>query len=204
MLKFKSCRQYGKMMDSKTERRVDIALLHHPVLGKKGEVIGSAITNLDLHDIARTAKTYGVDNYFIVTPYEDQQNLVAEILEHWQKGHGATYNPARREAFNLVKLAGSLEEVVDKITEVRQTGPALVTTSATVQEKSVSYGESRRRIEEGEPTLLVFGTAHGLAPAILNMADYTLPAIIGPTEYNHLSVRAAAAIICDRLLGRVE
>lgn len=39
---------------------VSIALVHYPVLGKKGEIIGSAITNLDLHDIARTAKTYGM------------------------------------------------------------------------------------------------------------------------------------------------
>ena len=72
---------------------------------------------------------------------------------------------------------------------------------AVAQEKSLAFAESRRRIESGEPTLLLFGTAHGLAPELTENADYTLPAIVGPTNYNHLSVRAAVAIICDRLLG---
>ena len=187
------------MMDSDKKGNVDIALLHHPVLGRKGEVIGSAITNLDLHDIARTARTYGIGSFFIVTPYEDQQKLVKEILEHWCNGHGATYNPARKEAFSLVHLARSLDEVLEVIDRNRKT-PVLVTTSAKVQPKSTTYEESRKRIACGEHTLIVFGTAHGLAPEIIDRADYSLSAITGPTDYNHLSVRAAVAIICDRLL----
>lgn len=183
------------------ERNIDIALIHHPVLGKKGEIIGSAVTNLDLHDIARISSTYGVNRYYIVTPYEDQQELVCEIIEHWQTGHGSTYNPARKEAFSRLRLAGSLAEVLEKsAARIGQT-PVLVTTSAKFQEKSVSYLDSRKRIETGEPTLLIFGTAHGLAPEITELADYTLPSIEGWTDYNHLSVRSAVAIICDRLLG---
>ena len=189
------------MMSGNIRPVVDIALIHHPVLGRNKEVIGSAITNLDLHDIARTARTYGVGNYYIVTPYDDQQKLVAEIISHWQEGHGATYNPARKEAFNLVKLAHSLEDVINDIKENQKRRPVLVTTSAVAQESSLAFSESRRRIESGEPTLLLFGTAHGLAPELTENADYTLPAIVGPSDYNHLSVRAAAAIICDRLLG---
>jgi len=77
----------------------------------------------------------------------------------------------------------------------------IVTTSAQHQSKTTPYSISRKRIREGEPTLLVFGTAHGLAPEITEIADYTLPPIEGFSEYNHLSVRAAVAIICDRLLG---
>jgi len=187
-----------------TENRkpiVDIALIHHPVLGRNKEIIGSAITNLDLHDIARTARTYGVGNYYIVTPYADQQKLVAEIITHWQEGHGSTYNPARKEAFSLVKLAKTLDEVINDIVRNQQDTPMVVTTSAVAQKKSTTFGESRRRIETGEATLLLFGTAHGLAPELTDKADYTLPAIVGPTDYNHLSVRAAVAIICDRLLG---
>lgn len=187
------------MIASQKWQNVDIALLHHPVLGRRGEVIGSAVTNLDLHDIARTARTYGIGNYYVVTPYEDQQQLVEEILEHWRDGHGSTYNPARKEAFSLVKLAKSLDEVVDLIAK-NQRPPVLVTTSAKTQAGSITYEASRARIAEGEQTLLVFGTAHGIAPEITGRADYTLPAINGPTEYNHLSVRAAVAIICDRLL----
>jgi len=188
-------------MKGRTEIKVDIALIHHPVLGKKGEVIGSAVTNLDLHDIARIARTYGIGNYYIVTPYADQQELVNEIIDHWQNGHGSTYNPARKEAFSLVRLASSLEEVLENVRFRRGMTPNLVTTSAKHQEKSVSYGESRKRIAEGDPALLVFGTAHGLAPEITQLADYTLPSINGRMDYNHLSVRSAVAIICDRLLG---
>ncbi len=180
---------------------VAIALIHHPVLGRKGETIGSAVTNLDLHDIARIARTYGVSRYFVVTPYEDQRKLVAEILAHWQSGHGSTYNPARKEAFSVVEQANSLEDVIRTMTNVYERKPALVTTSANTQENSVGYAQARQRIGEGEPTLLLFGTAHGLAAEITRMADYTLPAIAGRTGYNHLSVRSAAAIICDRLLG---
>lgn len=180
---------------------VSFALIHHPVLGKQGETIGSAVTNLDLHDIARTARTYGVDRYYIVTPYGDQQDLVREIVDHWQKGHGASSNPARKEAFTLLRIAETLDEVINKLGEKYARSPVVVTTSAKYQEKCISFTSARARIESGEPTLVVFGTAHGLAPEISNQADYTLPAITGRTEYNHLSVRAAVAIICDRLMG---
>ena len=180
---------------------MDIALIHHPVLGKKGEIIGSAVTNLDLHDIARISRTYGINRYYIVTPYKDQQELVHEIIEHWQTGHGSTYNPARKEAFSRVRLADSLEAVIEKSAARLGRTPVLVTTSAKYQDKSVSYLDSRKRIDTGESTLLVFGTAHGLAPEITELADYTLPSIEGWTDYNHLSVRSAVAIICDRLLG---
>ena len=180
---------------------IDIVLVHYPVVNKIGEIIGSAVTNLDLHDIARAGKTYGVDNYYIVTPYEDQKKLVTEILAHWQKGHGARYNPARKEALELVKLAGSLEEVIGQITEKRGKPPLLVTTSAKNQEKSISYPNVRAKVKKKEPILLLFGTAHGLAPQVMEMTEYSLPPVGGNTEYNHLSVRSAVSIILDRLLG---
>jgi hypothetical protein len=180
---------------------LNIALIHHPVMNKRGEVIGSAVTNLDIHDIARTAKTYGVAHYFITTPYEDQQQLVRELLAHWLTGHGATYNPARKEALSIVQLADSLEEVVSNLTEQYGVRPLVVATSALLRDNTVSYADLGQRITKGEPVLLLFGTAHGLAPEILQLTDVTLPPIRGGTEYNHLSVRSAASIIIDRLLG---
>ncbi len=180
---------------------LDIVLVHHPVLNKVGETIGSAVTNLDIHDIARAAKTYGVDNYFIVTPYDDQHMLVSEILEHWKSGHGATYNPARKEALNLVRLEFSLEAVIEKVSEERGRKPLLLTTSARAQEKSLSYRAARDRIAEKEPILLLFGTAHGLAPEVMESTDYCLPPVGADTGYNHLSVRSAVSIILDRLLS---
>jgi hypothetical protein len=49
---------------------------------------------------------------------------------------------------------------------------------------------------------LLFGTGFGMAPAMLDRADFALAPLLGPGEYNHLSVRAAAGIILDRLRGR--
>jgi hypothetical protein len=180
---------------------IDIVLVHHPVVNKPGEIIGSAVTNLDLHDIARAARTYGVDNYYIVTPYEDQQNLVNEILDHWKSGHGARYNPARKEALELIQLAESLDEVIEQVTTQRGHAPLLLTTSARLQEKTLSYSNVRARIGRKESILLLFGTAHGLAPQVMDMTDYSLPPVGGNTGYNHLSVRSAVSIILDRLLG---
>ncbi len=182
-------------------RAVDIALIHYPVINKGGETIGSAVTNLDLHDIARAAITFGVGTYYVVTPYTDQHSLIQEILDHWQTGHGATYNPARKAALERIRISESLEATVAMITEQRGRRPLLVTTSARVQENSLGYREARRRIEEGEPVLLLFGTAHGLAPEINESADYSLLPIESITGYNHLSVRSAVSIILDRLMG---
>jgi hypothetical protein len=188
------------MMDQGTTS-LHIALVHHPVLNKKGEVIGSAVTNLDIHDIARTARTYGVAGYYITTPFQDQQQLVRELLAHWQTGYGATYNPARKEALSIVHLAHSLQEVIALLTEQCGRRPLIVATSALLRGNSLGYGELGEKIGRKEPVLLLFGTAHGLAPELLQLTDATLPPIKGGTEYNHLSVRSAASIIIDRLLG---
>ena len=48
---------------------------------------------------------------------------------------------------------------------------------------------------------MLFGTGWGLTDEIMDMSDYILEPIRGNTRYNHLSVRAAVAIILDRLLG---
>ena len=180
---------------------LDIVLVHHPVVNKVGEIIGSAVTNLDIHDIARASKTYGVDNYYIVTPYEDQQTLVTEILEHWKSGHGAKYNPARKNALELVQLSDSIADVIELITEKRGHKPLLLTTSAKMQEKTLSYKDVRAKIKDKESLLLLFGTAHGLAPEVMEMTDYCLPPVGADTGYNHLSVRSAVSIILDRLLS---
>jgi len=47
---------------------------------------------------------------------------------------------------------------------------------------------------------LVLGTAWGLSETFIGDADHVLDPIVGNSEYNHLSVRSAAAIILDRLM----
>ncbi|MDK9709339.1 MAG: RNA methyltransferase [Desulforhopalus sp.] len=183
------------------ETTLNIALVHHPVVNKRAEIIGSAVTNLDIHDIARSARTYGVARYFLATPYEDQQLLVRELLAHWETGHGATYNPARKEALSIVCLVDSLTSAINELTQKYGKRPMLVTTSALLRETTVGYNEVAQKIKSKEPVLLIFGTAHGLAQEIIDLSDVTLPPIKGGTNYNHLSVRSAVSIILDRLLG---
>ena len=183
---------------------LNIALVHHPVINKKAEIIGSAVTNLDIHDIARMARTFGIARYFITTPYKDQQHLVKELLAHWLTGHGAAYNPGRREALSIVSLAESVDEVIAQLTAQYGRRPLLITTSAGRQKNLITYDALRNRIDNREPVLLIFGTAHGLSPEIIQGADNTLPPIIGAMDYNHLSVRSAASIIVDRPLGSRE
>src|SRR6478736_4104184 len=69
----------------------------------------------------------------------------------------------------------------------------------------LDYPAARAELSlDGPPVLIVFGTGWGLADSITARADVRLASILGRREdgYNHLSVRAAAAIIFDRLLSR--
>jgi hypothetical protein len=184
--------------------RIDLALIHYPVINKNGERIGSAVTNLDLHDIARAARTYGVDSLYIVTPYTDQQVLFQELLDHWLKGYGAEYNAKRGEALSLVHICDDLDQVLVKVTEKWQQKPTFLATCAQEKHSSIwPYRMVRQKMAHGESFLILFGTAWGLAQEVIAAGDGILPPIAGSGSYNHLSVRSAAAIVLDRLLGAV-
>lgn len=181
-----------------------LALVHHPVTNKNGDVIASAVTNLDLHDIARAARTYGVNSFYVVTPIEDQITLVDQLITHWISGAGAAYNPKRRQALELIRVKRTLEEVIADIKSMPGScgRPRTVVTSAVAKRTTVSFSNLRRRLCDGFPYLLVFGTAWGLAETLISSADFSLEPVTGTTKYNHLSVRSAAAIVLDRLLSR--
>ncbi|UCG81847.1 MAG: RNA methyltransferase [Desulfobacterales bacterium] len=179
-----------------------MALIHHPVYNINGEVIASAVSNLDLHDISRAAKTYGVRAFYVVTPLEDQRKLVERIVSHWTEGAGAKYNPDRCEALKLIRVAVSLEAVWDDIAREGEGEPATVVTDARPHARNINYGALAEMIQGKHPYLLLFGTAWGLTREFIDKADYILAPITGRSGYNHLSVRSAAAIVLDRLLGR--
>lgn len=182
--------------------QLDVALVHYPVCNKNQEIIGSAVTNLDIHDIARAGKTYGVSNFYIVTPFADQQKLVGEIIDHWRHGYGARYNPDRQEAFSIIKVCSSLQDLYDDCTRQDRQRPLTLATSARLgHEKSLGYDALRQRLAKGEHCLILFGTGWGLAPEAMASVDAVLPPVGGSLAYNHLSVRSACAIILDRLLG---
>jgi hypothetical protein len=181
-----------------------LALLHHPMLDKNGLVVTTALTNMDIHDIARTARTYGVRRFYVATPVKALQVLAAKIIEHWQSGYGATYNATRKDALALVSLEHDLDSVIIALERETRARPIVVATSARGGPDRVSFPELRARLETGaDPHLIVLGTGWGLAPEIVERADLILEPICGPTDYNHLSVRSAAAVILDRLRGAV-
>ena len=179
-----------------------VALIHHPVVSKNGDTIASAVTNLDLHDIARTSKTYGVRSFYVVTPLEDQAELVDKIVAHWVTGAGGAYNPSRREALLLIRVKASYADVLADIRQTENVEPVTVATSARAKPPHLSFGAFRDLLDRGTPTVLALGTAWGLEQAFIEQSDHILEPIRGGTDYNHLPVRSAAAIILDRVLGR--
>ena len=181
---------------------VTVALIHHPVVDKNGQTIAAAVTALDLHDIARSAKTYGAGAFYVVTPLEDQQDLVKRIIDHWVTGAGAQYNPDRQAALSLIRLQPSLQAMLEALETEHGAKARVVATSARAGDNCLSYPELAALAQDGRPIVLLFGTAWGLSDAVMETADYRLAPINGRGDYNHLAVRSAAAIILDRLLGR--
>lgn len=184
------------------EAQVFIALVHHPVYNRNQQVISTSITNLDLHDIARLATTYKVENYFVVHPLAVQRQLAEEIMGYWKEGYGAQYNQDRCQAFACLRLAASLEEAVATITREYGQKPWIITTDARVYPQTTSFASLHQRLSASRDNfLIVFGTGWGLEKSLIEQADFILEPIRGRGDYNHLSVRSAAAIIIDRLLG---
>src|ERR1700682_3403079 len=62
---------------------LSLALTHHPVIDRNGRIVTSAITSLDLHDIARSSRTYGVSAFFVVHPAADQREFAGRGVDHW-------------------------------------------------------------------------------------------------------------------------
>ena len=153
---------------------------------------------------SRAAKTYGVETVYVVTPLADQQELVRKIVTHWTRGAGAQYNESRKAALDLIRLENSLEDVADHIAKLGYGYPKIGVTSAGFSQNNVGYRDLKRKLRTGEPHLLVFGTAWGLAKEVLSSADFVLEPIEGNNGFNHLSVRCAVAIILDRLLGDIR
>lgn len=179
--------------------QIAVALVHHPVCDRRGDIITTAVTNLDLHDIARTCRTYNVRRFYVVTPVIEQQRLVQRLLDHWCRGHGATHNPDRRNALEVVEVVDGLDDARGAWERVCGRPVTPVLTGARTS-GGTGYRQCREMADE-LPLLLVFGTGSGLAPSLFEQGWPVLDPIHGAGDYNHLSVRAAAAIIIDRLLA---
>ncbi len=200
--------------------KLAIGLLHYPIYDRSRNVVATNITNLDIHDIARVSKVYGLENYFIIHPAQEQLMFVERLLDHWRMGDGIKTHPMRAEALGIVKTAGSLEEV--KRLWLAQDGlgngdgkvEIIGTTARNIPGKDrVSFKQLREEFEAQKSTtnpqnttrrvLLLFGTGFGITDEVLQGCDRLLEPLKGapPVDYRHLSVRSAVSICLDRLMA---
>ncbi len=178
-----------------------VGLVHHPIYDKRREVVATALTNFDIHDIARCAKTFGVGGFFIITPLESQIQLAERIIRHWTEGTGSVYNPTRKESLSLVRVSRTIDEADRTISDLWQKEVKRVATGASAHPKNIDFGGLKKLLkDETTPYFILFGTGWGLTQEVKDDSDYVLAPIEGK-GYNHLSVRSAVAVILDRLLG---
>jgi hypothetical protein len=157
---------------------------------------------MDIHDISRVSRTYGVRNFFIVNPVPAQLNIASEIINHWRYGYGAVFNPSRREALELVRLKANLDDVKEEITGQTGFSPQVIATSANFKEGALTCLRLKEMVKNDNlPYLLIFGTGWGIIEEIVSSADYRLEPVRGNADYNHLPVRSAVAVVLDRIIG---
>lgn len=182
-----------------------VALMHTQMVLKGGRIGDTSVTSLDIHDIARSAATYNFKKYFIVTPLIDQQKIVKTILGFWQeKDLGLAYNKDRHDALSQVDVQPELADVIAEIEKNEGCKPIIIGTSAQFHqetEKILSYHDQEKVWQHQRPVLILLGTGHGMSDQLLGQCDYFLQPLQGFSEFNHLSVRSAAAIIFDKWLG---
>ena len=183
-----------------------VALLHTDVLvgGKEARVGNTSVTSIDIHDIARCAKTFGIKSYGIITPLVDQQRIVKKLLHFWHEGSGIDYNKNRYDAIKSVQISDSLDSFIEHIEKIEGKKPIVIATSAQKNGENaavITYQDQSIVWKENRPVLLIFGTGQGLSPDCMKKADYILLPIHGFSSFNHLSVRTAVGIVLDRWLG---
>lgn len=179
-----------------------VVLLHYPVRDRSGAIITTAVTNLDLHDMSRSTRTYGLQAMYAVHPIAAQRELIEKVRDHWLTGSGARRIPDRTPAMELLRVEPTLEDVIERYGGREHV--QLWTTSARGRGQSLTYAQARQRVRErGPAVLLLFGTGWGLAGQLEEQADVRIEPIRAAAEtgFNHLSVRAACAITLDRLFG---
>jgi len=180
---------------------ISLILTHYPVYNKNKDVVVSSVTTLDIHDLARIAKTFGLGTFFIVTPLKSQIALIERVFSHWKTGYGSSYNPTRKEAFGNTRVVDNLGSVSRLIMDHEGKRPKIIATGAKKAPNSTKFHEMKKIINMKDPFAILLGSGWGLERDLLMKSDYILEPIEGVGDYNHLPVRGAAAIILDRLLS---
>lgn len=177
--------------------------VHYPVLDKRGEKSSTAITGMDLHDIARACRTYGIKKYLLVTPIAQQREMAKLIAGHWTSGWGADYNPDRREAFSTLKIFASVQKAIAWAEEKEKKPVFKIATTAKRHAGAQHWLTLKREIlRRDHSPLIIFGTGWGLHDEVMETADAVMTPICGGKDgWNHLSVRSAVSITLDRFFG---
>ena len=95
----------------------NLVLLHDKMVDKQNKLVTTSLTLIDVHDIARSSRTYGVNTTFIAHPAPTIRKLSRTLQEFWEDGYGAEYNPNRKEALEIVQVVTDLDEAIQKIDE---------------------------------------------------------------------------------------
>lgn len=177
--------------------------VHYPVLDKHGEKSSTAITGMDLHDIARACRTYGIKKYLLVTPLAQQREMAKRIAGHWTSGWGAEYNPDRKEAFSTLKIFASVQKALGWLSEREKKEPFKIATTAKSHAGAQHWLTLKREIlRRDHSPVFLFGTGWGLHDEVMEMADAVMTPITGGCDgWNHLSVRSAVSITLDRFFS---
>jgi hypothetical protein len=182
---------------------ISVALLHEGMVDRAGNTVTTSLTLIDVHDFARSSRTFGIQNVFVVHPSVALRRLAGVLKNHWEEGFGASYNPNRKDALEIARLVAHLDDAIQEIEQRTGHYPIIVATSARDGNDRMSYTDFRELATVSQkPYLILFGTGWGMGPELLARAEIFLKPIFGPGEYNHLSVRSACAIILDRIMGK--
>ncbi|MCX6094075.1 MAG: RNA methyltransferase [Candidatus Bipolaricaulota bacterium] len=180
-----------------------VGLLHYPMRNREGDIVATSVTSLDIHDIARSARTYGVARYFVITPVPTQQAIAERVHSFWTDAERIDDKSRRGEAIEYVVVASDLDETLEFIEKAEGRAPFVVATSARPSPKNrIGFDELRLRLRtDAQPVYILFGTGWGMADELIDACDAILPSIMPDADFNHLSVRAAVAIVLDRVAG---
>jgi hypothetical protein len=195
-------------IDPSFKPRIALGLLHYPILDRTKQIVSTNITNFDIHDIARAARVYGVERYYLIHPIEQQLMFVERVLDHWRVGEGSKYNSSRSLALDPVRTASSLDKALKDWSPESSGGgaPLVVGTHARPVEgtRFFSVPDLRQELwENNSSVFLLFGTGFGMTDEYMRGLDGVLESIRSapPDTFRHLSVRSAVSIYLDRLLG---
>ncbi|HNW99828.1 MAG TPA: RNA methyltransferase [Candidatus Cloacimonadota bacterium] len=176
-----------------------LGLVHNPVYDRNMRIVTTSVTNLDIHDISRSCLSFGVKKYFLITPVESQHQLVRRILSFWETEMAKAYNADRNAALQVLMMSNSIDEAIKWIKNQEGSDPVVITTTARAQENQLCFSDFIKVYQKNKPILLLFGTGNGLVKEVHDQADFILEPVSGVSDYNHLSVRSAVAIILDRI-----